>query len=461
MGHAAHFLRRLDRLNDPHVELALRLYNDPELLGATLARANLPEGAERVAIAIEDPAEGPYVVVTRLGRFVTCLARGMTPGDTLVITREHLDAAAHHVERMREVIAQSKYFDKNEGLLRKKVHALYQAGPYLSREMFEDVARWEPLLGHSLLAACVATSTELLEARSLLRNITRPRRKHEAVLHRFYQTFYACAHLNVLSAISPASRDLLAKLIEQHPEMTWTWIGVRHGVSYLLDRAMWATARFGKILLPGAKLRQRDAITFLATIDGMLSLGMIGLGHEKLRAEVRKALRAPIARGDIEPDPRAEPLRDMFRAILDVCFDQPEDADSLALRIGGQIVLDNAQNLPEQYRYERLEDVPVSLARSILVNTSQCVLTDADQIAASFWHLPWLVRAEPSELYLPHDLVEVIRGPWRMEDTIALMEMQRAEEGVRKPRKSEKVAGRNDPCPCGSGKKHKRCCAAK
>jgi preprotein translocase subunit SecA len=26
------------------------------------------------------------------------------------------------------------------------------------------------------------------------------------------------------------------------------------------------------------------------------------------------------------------------------------------------------------------------------------------------------------------------------------------------PAKSQKVAGRNDPCPCGSGKKYKKCC---
>jgi len=27
-----------------------------------------------------------------------------------------------------------------------------------------------------------------------------------------------------------------------------------------------------------------------------------------------------------------------------------------------------------------------------------------------------------------------------------------------KPVKSAKTAGRNDPCPCGSGKKYKKCC---
>ena len=32
------------------------------------------------------------------------------------------------------------------------------------------------------------------------------------------------------------------------------------------------------------------------------------------------------------------------------------------------------------------------------------------------------------------------------------------EEGGRKPVKAGAKTGRNDPCPCGSGKKHKKCC---
>lgn len=39
------------------------------------------------------------------------------------------------------------------------------------------------------------------------------------------------------------------------------------------------------------------------------------------------------------------------------------------------------------------------------------------------------------------------------EDIADLEELQNPPE----PAKSEKVAGRNDPCPCGSGKKYKHC----
>ena len=35
------------------------------------------------------------------------------------------------------------------------------------------------------------------------------------------------------------------------------------------------------------------------------------------------------------------------------------------------------------------------------------------------------------------------------------------EAPVKQPIKNENKVGRNDPCPCGSGKKYKQCCLAK
>jgi preprotein translocase subunit SecA len=38
------------------------------------------------------------------------------------------------------------------------------------------------------------------------------------------------------------------------------------------------------------------------------------------------------------------------------------------------------------------------------------------------------------------------------------MVANREDEGPRQPVKADKKVGRNDPCPCGSGKKYKKCC---
>jgi preprotein translocase subunit SecA len=40
-----------------------------------------------------------------------------------------------------------------------------------------------------------------------------------------------------------------------------------------------------------------------------------------------------------------------------------------------------------------------------------------------------------------------------------LTENRYAEETSKQPVRREQKVGRNDPCPCGSGKKYKKCCA--
>src|SRR4051812_17998654 len=94
MTHAHHFLSRLDRVSLPHAELALGLYNDVPLLQFILRSAHLPESAARAAVSLDHPERGPFLVVTREGRFVTCLGAGMSPGDLPVITRGQLDGIA-------------------------------------------------------------------------------------------------------------------------------------------------------------------------------------------------------------------------------------------------------------------------------------------------------------------------------------------------------------------------------
>ena len=165
MGHAAHFLRRLDRVSDGHVELALALYNDLELLREVLARAVLPEGAERVAISLDDPIEGPFVVVTREGRFVTCLGAGMLVSDLPIVTRERLDAAAARVERMREELGRVRALRESgaDGQAALAFTRMQQQGPRFAREDAETLLRVQPLIEVHCLGLITELSTAVNE----------------------------------------------------------------------------------------------------------------------------------------------------------------------------------------------------------------------------------------------------------------------------------------------------------
>src|SRR5688572_20983002 len=108
MGHDTHFLERITERVDPrHAELALSLYQDPELVRAILSHAQLGDGgpSRRLAISLDDPTEGPFVLVGADGTFITCLARGMTVGDAPVLTRAKLDQLTLRHETLREQLA--------------------------------------------------------------------------------------------------------------------------------------------------------------------------------------------------------------------------------------------------------------------------------------------------------------------------------------------------------------------
>jgi preprotein translocase subunit SecA len=57
-----------------------------------------------------------------------------------------------------------------------------------------------------------------------------------------------------------------------------------------------------------------------------------------------------------------------------------------------------------------------------------------------------------------HDGEEIEEIEEEMQSKKLIFNLGGGEERIQEPAKSQKVAGRNDPCPCGSGKKYKKCC---
>ena len=146
MGHAHHFLERLDRVTRAQTEFALELYRDHEAVAYVLDRVNLPDGAGRVALAIDDAREGPFVIVTRDGRFVTCLGAGMQH-ELPVVPRPQIDALLAKVaeKRARKEIAQRELRpDEEEGTIFQRI---ISRGSRFAREDFVALTAFEPMLG--------------------------------------------------------------------------------------------------------------------------------------------------------------------------------------------------------------------------------------------------------------------------------------------------------------------------
>ena len=168
MSHAHHFLSRLDRVSAPQVELALSLYNDAPLLRYLLGEAQLPEGAERVAISLADPTQGPFLVVTREGRFVTCLGEGMSCGDLPVVSRGKLDGIAAQIGDLRARFEACKQLAGQAGGLGKLLGRIHEAGDELSREEFIALSALHPLFAFELVHALFGAAEGLVRARDRL-----------------------------------------------------------------------------------------------------------------------------------------------------------------------------------------------------------------------------------------------------------------------------------------------------
>jgi hypothetical protein len=465
-GHFTHFLRRLDRLADGHIELAMTLYKDADLLREVLAGASLPEGASRVAISLDDPREGPFVVVTRDGAYVTCLARGMALRDCPVVTRERIDVAASRVERMRERLAALKALERDhDGETARLFHRMQQAGPLFAREDFEALARWEPLLGGEFVKLAASLQCGLFRTFWLLGQ-RRPDRigGAEHFLETWWRAFWAWNHALVLMNLGDTARA-----IDEHPDrspeedsdfrvMTSSFAS-RFGMVSLTARSLWGVGRHGRALLRPTKRSTFEGDP-LRRACRSLTLATIAHASRRSRDEATRAI--------VHAAESGHPLDVVYRHAVDAPLvagieSGREEATRLYDRCARQLAADlfeGRDDLP--VRVARPDDVPIDVARALVTVVNDSWVMDPAQIISLVAAVPWLARARPAELFLPRAWTTALGRPYDLETGLALLRHLQVTFDFGKPEavKVERRPRRNDRCPCGTGKKYKRCCGA-
>ncbi len=466
MPHQHHFLSRLDRIAAPQVEMALDLYRDHQLLRFLLERARIPEGAPRVALSLDHAELGPFLIVTRDGRFVTCLAEGMTVGDLPIITREKLDGiAAKHADLKARFEARRQLAGRLGGT-GKLLARLYDAGEDLSREEFIALSAMQPLLWKDLSHLQVETSTGLAKVREqLLRNLRRTDKlKGPALelLEAFYRSTWASAHLVVLVGLT--WREVLERAPLEVLLSMKTYFSACQFQHYVIGpaaRGLWVVGKIGKLLLPNYKRAFAEADSALTMMEAALGLSVLGLRHAKLAAEIRKILGAlpPCYGRDRSRLDIHEGVKNLME-LLDVAFKDPAVGMTLQRQAGSALAVARTATLPasSSFRFTRPEDVPEDLAMTLAVNANQRFMGDVAAAGRLIFSLPWLAKAPPESLFAPADFLAEVRRPWSPKLAMPLLDGYLAHDR-RQAQEARKEPSKNGPCPCGSGKKHKRCCA--
>ena len=459
MGHDHHFLSRLDRFATPEVELALSLYRDHHLVRQVLNEAKIPEAANRVAISLDDPKEGPFIVVARDGGFVTCLGRGMSTGRLPIITRKQLDAIAQNVNLLRERLKLA--VSLTGGDVYKLFERVLKAGPRISREEVTALLAIQPLIWPELAVAMVDIDLELIKTRTLFRNMRKPKPLHRKLLYATWQLLWAYTHIVLL--VGKNGRTFL-KVLGEDGTKYWAHFMpkvIKYSIFSLWARGVWTTARLGKYLLGASKKTFAEGLSLPDVYAGVLGLSAIGHGNARLRAEARKALFPQPMEGDGTVVKACNNLRRIFASVTERTFENPENSEEIALLWGRISAVVCLQGSPV-YRFKEPEDVPDDIARDFA-----CWYWGATggEVEAMKWLLvmvPWIVRQPLESFFLPSELLRHVAFPppeeWAHD--VLLRPWKAGFVDAPRPIRVPKTPGRNDPCSCGSGIKYKRCCGS-
>lgn len=453
MGHDHHFLSRLDRVNDSQVELALALYRDHELVGRLLLahRHFIPEGAERVAIALDDSGQGPFLIVARNGHFVTCLAKGMKLAAGLaLISRVQLDRFAAGAEAFRTLTG--SFSDPNyDGLVRLISRAA--GSPHLmASEDMRELAAVAPMIDTDLGDHFTETQQALIDRWHLVGHVKGTRGKDGLLLENWWRATWTYGVLAPIVALRDR-RDFEW----QGPEILRTigWIGVAQGLLPVAMRAIWAAARLGDLLFGAVRKDIEQGFRIISVVSAVPSLLAAALRCPKLEPQVRDLLSpdrvAPFHAGEASIDELLMILRDAIEVL-----DAPERREAEFVALGRAQAVERSE-----LGFRSADEVPEEIARCLALGSSQRYFMSDDALSVLFNATPWLARARPEELFLPRRILKLIERPYSAERAMdATGHLRELVASVRRPQPPPRPPGPNEPCSCGSGRKYKKCCGA-
>jgi hypothetical protein len=456
VGHDHHFLSRLDRVSDAQVELALGLYRDHHLLRAVLDLAKLPEGAERVAISLDDARLGPFIVVARDGGFVTCLGRGMSSGALPIISRGQLDAISHKLADLRARIDFAQTVVKTKGEQHRLMQRIQNAGHTLCREDFVAISAWAPLLAPSFYIAALDTARLLEYDRGLL--FRGGKRAGDTELREAYGRMFAIGHLLLLATMG--DKDFLQGLDWEKHHETISSTASDQSITALSLKGAWAAAELGKPLLGSYKARFATQPPVPERMfDSLLGMLAIATRHANTASEVEKAFAAAEhavpAAGDEPTLLRWKgDLAALARKIL-----TGEESEKRTILIGQDmcVTLSKDADGGSPFQFKKPEDVPEDIAVTAVLTFRMDILEQTGTMMSLF-AAPYAARAKPEDFYFPRHFIKAYGGEWWPERAAELLQLAGSlRYRSKKPVESKKTAGRNDPCPCGSGKKYKKC----
>src|SRR5690606_10543118 len=276
---------------------------------------------------------------------------------------------------------------------------------------------------------------------------------------------WAAANLIMMMG-SPTMRRRFAKMEDAKPEdgnmaAALALLTAKLGTNMHVVRALWLLARSGKRALAQVKSMGLRRVPLLRLYREM-ALAAIAAGSEKLRAEALKALSTGTPPEGNDHRSALERIAIGNAKLLELIVQDPAEFEEGYLEVSRAYAAD--PNRAEEPTEEQLRAVPDDVARIAWVTCSSSfhMIEELRNLQVLLYGLPMLVRLPAEQLFLPARWAQKHIPEPCVEHVLFWSRPYAEAYGLAPsrtaPRKASKV-GRNDPCPCGSGLKHKRCCA--
>ena len=481
-GHSMHFLERLQEraVDEEHISLAMSLYYNHRLAEIVTRSLHLPIDDQRVAVAMEEGEDPPYIILARGGRFITCLAPGMKPTGCHVLARRQLDDLLQWDEEYAATVARIKRLgDEGASQLRHVRRRIETRGDRLSLEDMRVNAELVAWTWAEHTSSYLSMCEPLLETLKLLSKVGARKklaREQAERIKRCWNSFHCHQHNKVILA---HSAPFLKVVDDRYIQRLWegfSFWALRTGDACAVMRSYWSVGRLGDHFLPLYERMLAQTRERVVGVDCALALLAIGVSQPHLRERVRAACR-----------PRAQLAQDtpwLTDAVerLDVLCrtDRAEEFIALSdelqmIDFCGEVLLSldhleqGTSELMDQGIIEQLADRiegehGVTLSRdqrlALFHTISPSCWPPFERVAVLCEHIVAVCSRGIEALYLPQTLLDVIFG--QPSDDEVIMRAKRLNEAF-DPKlppmcRSTPRPGRNDPCPCESGKKFKRCC---
>jgi hypothetical protein len=460
MGHDHHFLSRLDRVNAQHVELALGLYRDEDLVRRILQMADVPEQADRVAISLDDPNRGPYVLVARSGHFVTCLGKGMKVSGAHVVTRERLNAIGEYLHELRDRMQTARRLSGDGAI--SLLRSVFESGDRMSRETFRGILPVVEMVRFDFMRWLGQNLAELPGMLADL-NKTVAAPHNDKKLRAFWQLAWSHAHLELLfgSEWQPGTADPLLKL-DGDDDARLLISRTAVGLAWLpmAVRGLHVGALAGDRFVDELARDWVEANKLGHMLHAMFLLVRIANEMPELRNPVRAILSKPPGQETV----LADAFRQFHAHYLPFIHRLLEDRElELAefMRGSREIVVRSGEHLPigAEARFLLEHEVPDPLARAMAARMSGNVLDLTLGTGAMLALSAWFAGASSEEFYPPEDYLRSLNSLWYPKKTQKIVEIMI--DGFDRPQGSAPARQKaNERCACGSGKKFKRCCGA-